>query len=104
MRDVADVVAWLAAKPTVNGVFNLGSGKARSFKDLADGGLPPRATASPTSSTSTRRRRSRGHYQYFTQADMSGLRAAGYTAPLTGLEDGIADYVTRYLATADPYR
>jgi ADP-L-glycero-D-manno-heptose 6-epimerase len=46
----------------------------------------------------------RGKYQYYTQADMSRLRAAGYDAPMTPLEDGVADYVAGYLNTEDPYR
>ena len=46
----------------------------------------------------------RGKYQYYTQADMSRLRAAGYDAPMTPLEDGVADYVAGYLNTDDPYR
>jgi len=46
----------------------------------------------------------RGQYQYFTEADMSRLRAAGYNAPMTSLEDGVGDYVRNYLSKADPYR
>jgi ADP-L-glycero-D-manno-heptose 6-epimerase len=46
----------------------------------------------------------RARYQYFTQARMDRLRAAGYQKPFTTLEDGVADYVRRYLAKDDPYR
>jgi ADP-L-glycero-D-manno-heptose 6-epimerase len=46
----------------------------------------------------------RGKYQYFTQADMDRLRAAGYNAPMTALEDGVADYVAGYMNTEDPFR
>ncbi len=46
----------------------------------------------------------RDTYQYFTQASMERLRAAGYEAPFTELEDGVARYVRDFLATADPYR
>ena len=46
----------------------------------------------------------RPNYQYFTQAEMGRLRAAGYTAPFTPLETAVADYVKRYLAAADRYR
>jgi len=45
-----------------------------------------------------------GRYQYFTQARMDRLRAAGWNAPATSLEDAVADYIARYLATPDPYR
>jgi ADP-L-glycero-D-manno-heptose 6-epimerase len=43
------------------------------------------------------------HYQYFTEARMERLRAAGYTQPFTSLEQGVEDYVQRYLAQPDPY-
>jgi ADP-L-glycero-D-manno-heptose 6-epimerase len=46
----------------------------------------------------------RGAYQYYTQADMSRLRAAGYDAPLTSVEDGAGDYVRGFLSQPDPYR
>ncbi|SVE47868.1 uncharacterized protein METZ01_LOCUS500722, partial [marine metagenome] len=42
-------------------------------------------------------------YQYFTEAEMSNLRSAGYVAPFTSLEAGISDYVSKFLATNDPY-
>ncbi len=103
VRDAADVVAWLLAHETVSGVYNLGSGVARSFKDLAQAvfraaGQPAKITYVDTPPAI------RAHYQYFTQAEMGRLRAAGYTAELTSLEDGIADYVQSYLARPDPYR
>ena len=46
----------------------------------------------------------RNRYQYYTQAEMGRLRAAGFDAPFLGVEEGVGDYVTRYLATDDPYR
>ena len=103
VRDAADVVAWLVAHETINGVFNLGSGVARSFKDLAEAvfkaaGQPANIAYVDTPPAI------RDHYQYFTQAEMGRLKAAGYTAELTSLEDGVADYVQTYLARPDPYR
>jgi ADP-L-glycero-D-manno-heptose 6-epimerase len=103
VRDAADIVAWLVANESVNGVYNVGSGMARSFNDLAEtvfraAGQPPRIDYVDTPDLI------RDRYQYFTQADMTRLKAAGYTAPLTSLEDGVADYVRNYLATDDPYR
>jgi ADP-L-glycero-D-manno-heptose 6-epimerase len=103
VRDAAEVVAWLLVNPSVNGVYNLGSGKARSFRDLAEAvfkaaGKPANITYVDTPELI------RAHYQYFTEADMSRLVAAGYAAPLTSLEDGIGDYVRTYLAGPDPYR
>jgi ADP-L-glycero-D-manno-heptose 6-epimerase len=46
----------------------------------------------------------RDKYQYFTQAHMERLRQAGYDRPMTSLEDGVGDYVKRYLSQPDPYR
>lgn len=103
VRDVANVVAWLVASPEVKGVYNLGSGKARSFSDLARAvfdaaGKPARIDYIPMPEVI------RDKYQYFTEANMSRLVAAGYDQPMTGLEDGIADYVRAYLSQPDPYR
>jgi len=103
VRDVADVVAWLGASPHVNGVFNLGSGKARTFADLATSvfqaaGRTPKIEYTPMPEAI------RDKYQYFTQASMHRLAAAGYNQPFTALEDGVTDYVQNYLATDDPYR
>ncbi|OYU70206.1 MAG: ADP-glyceromanno-heptose 6-epimerase [Alphaproteobacteria bacterium PA2] len=103
VRDVADVVAWLGASPHVNGVFNLGSGKARTFADLATSvfqaaGRPPKIEYTPMPEAI------RDKYQYFTQASMNRLAEAGYNQPFTALEDGVKDYVQNYLATDDPYR
>jgi ADP-L-glycero-D-manno-heptose 6-epimerase len=103
VRDAADVVAWLAQNPQVNGIFNLGSGQARSFEDMAKAvfkaaGREPRIdyTAMPPAI--------RDKYQYFTEARMERLTEAGYLNPMTPLEEGIGDYVTGYLAQPDPYR
>ena len=103
VRDVAEVVAWLLANPQVNGVFNLGSGQARSFEDLARAvfaaaGQPAQIDYIPMPAAI------RDHYQYFTEARMGRLASAGYFGAFTSLEDGVADYVRRYLATEDPYR
>jgi ADP-L-glycero-D-manno-heptose 6-epimerase len=103
VRDAVDVIAWLARSPAVNGVFNLGSGHARSFRDLALATFAA-VNREPDISYIDMPEVLRGKYQYYTQADMSRLRAAGYQAPMTALEDGVADYVAGYLNTEDPYR
>jgi ADP-L-glycero-D-manno-heptose 6-epimerase len=103
VRDVADIVGWLADNPQVNGVFNLGSGQARTFKALAVATFQA-VGRQPDISYVDMPEVLRGKYQYFTEADMSRLRSAGYTAPMTSLEDGVADYVAGYLNTDDPYR
>jgi ADP-L-glycero-D-manno-heptose 6-epimerase len=103
VRDVADVVAWLSKNEQVNGIYNLGSGTARTFDDMARAvfaaaGKPAQIEYTPMPP------QIRDKYQYFTQAHMERLRGAGYNQPMTSLEDGIADYVQNYLSRPDPYR
>lgn len=103
VRDCADVVRWMLDQPHLEGVYNLGTGRARSFLDLARAvfaaaGREPRIGFVPTPELI------RDKYQYFTRARMERLRAAGYTAPFTSLEEGVADYAARFLSQADPYR
>lgn len=103
VRDVADVTRFLFDNPQVNGIYNLGSGKARSFEDMARqvfaaAGKPPQIEYTPMPPAI------RDRYQYFTEARMERLAAAGYSHPLTSLEDGIGDYVGRFLSQPDPYR
>ena len=103
VRDVADVTAWLVENPQVSGVYNLGSGTARTFAELAAevfraAGREPNIEYTPMPPAI------RDKYQYFTKASMERLAAAGYPKPMTSLEDGIADYVGRYLSQPDPYR
>jgi ADP-L-glycero-D-manno-heptose 6-epimerase len=103
VRDAAEVVAWLLATPNVEGVYNLGSGQARSFLDLAKAAC---AAAGRPCEVEYRDMPEvlRDRYQYFTQADISRLKTAGYTNEFTSLESGVADYVAHYLAASDPYR
>ena len=103
VRDAADVIRWLLDNPQVSGIYNLGSGQARSFDEMARqvfqaGGKAPQIEYTPMPPAI------RDKYQYFTQARMDRLLSAGYAAPLTTLEDGIGDYVGRFLSQPDPYR
>jgi ADP-L-glycero-D-manno-heptose 6-epimerase len=100
--DCADVVLWLLDHPNVNGLFNVGTGKARSFKDLAVAVFDALGTAPNIEYVDTPLA-IRDKYQYFTEARMERLRAAGYTRPFTTLEDGVGRYVREYLETIDPY-
>jgi ADP-L-glycero-D-manno-heptose 6-epimerase len=103
---VDDCVAemlWLLDNPKVSGLFNCGSGKARSFADLATAvfkamGKQPNIEFVPTPENI------RDKYQYFTEARMDRIRAAGYARPATPLEEGVTTYVQRYLAADDPYK
>lgn len=101
--DCVEAMLWLLDNPTVSGLFNLGTGKARSFADLARAVCaamerPENIGYVPTPEAL------RDRYQYFTEAKMAHLRAAGYDRPFTGLEDGVARYVRDFLSTPDPYR
>ncbi len=100
--DCVDVVMWLLDNPQVSGLFNLGTGQARSFLDLASAvyralGKEPKIKFIDTPTEI------RDRYQYFTQADMRALRKAGYAKAFTSLESGIHQYVVNYLHTEDPY-
>ncbi len=102
VRDCADVVLWLLAQGKYKGIYNIGTGKARSFADLAHAvfkamNLPPRIEYVDTPPEI------RSNYQYFTQAEMGNLRALGYNHPFTELEDGVTDYVQNYLLASTPY-
>jgi ADP-L-glycero-D-manno-heptose 6-epimerase len=103
VTDCVDVLLWLLEHTPVNGLFNLGTGRARSFEELARAlcaalERPARLEYIDTPPAV------RAHYQYFTQARMERLRQAGYTRPFTSLEEGVRDYVQRYLSQPDPYR
>ena len=107
VKDAANVVihflnAALSNKPAPNGIYNIGTGKARSFKDLATAvmssmGKTPHITYIDMPADL------QGKYQYFTEASKVKLFAAGYVTPFTSLEDGLKDYVQNYLMQADPY-
>jgi ADP-L-glycero-D-manno-heptose 6-epimerase len=101
--DCVDVTMWLLDNPEVNGLFNLGTGAARSFADLARAVFaaleqPENIRYIPTPEAI------RDKYQYFTEADMKRLRAAGYVKGFTTLEAGVEAYVREFLAAADRYR
>jgi len=101
--DCADVIAWLLESKSVSGLFNMGTGNARSFKDLAAAVYTASETEFKVEFTPTPED-IRDKYQYFTQANMTRLRDAGYGGQFTSLEDGVALYVRDYLATDDPYK
>ncbi len=97
VADCVRVMLWLLDNPGTSGLFNCGSGHARSFLDLTRAvfaalSLPERVEFMPMPEDL------RGKYQYFTEAPMSKLRQAGYPHPPTSLEDGVASYM-RWLQT-----
>ena len=103
VRDCVDVLLWCYDHPDVTGLYNIGSGKARSFSDLV-AALYRAAGREPLSEFVPMPAAVQGKYQYFTEARLDRLRAAGYTRATTSLEDGIADFVRMHLSAADPYR
>ncbi len=101
--DCVDALLWAYDHPGVNGIYNCGTGTARSFADLARACFAAMGCPEDLDFVDTPAE-IRGRYQYFTQADMSRLLDAGYEKPFTSLENGVARYVNDYLATDDPYR
>jgi ADP-L-glycero-D-manno-heptose 6-epimerase len=103
VADCVDVMLWLLENPTINGLFNLGTGSARSFYDLAQALFAALHRPADIIYVDTPPA-IRPNYQYFTEASMERLRNAGYSKPFTSLADGVRDYVERYLAQSDRYR
>jgi ADP-L-glycero-D-manno-heptose 6-epimerase len=102
VKDCVDVLWWLLNHKEANGIFNLGTGKARTWNDLIGAvfaalGLPPQIEYIEMPEAI------RGQYQYFTEAKMEKLRAAGCPAVFRSLEEATADYVKAYLLREDPY-
>jgi ADP-L-glycero-D-manno-heptose 6-epimerase len=101
--DVVRIMIWLIATPSVSGLFNVGTGKARSFKDMM---LAAYATLGkkPDIDYVDMPADIRDSYQYFTESKVDRLCAAGYNGGFTALEDAVAHYVRTYLAAADRFR
>lgn len=102
--DVVSVVLWLLEHSDVSGLFNVGSGEAKSFNLLA-GVVWMTLNKQINIQYKEMPESLREKYQYFTQADLTKLRKAGYITPMTSLEDGVKEYVGKYLMnTKNPYR
>lgn len=92
VKDCVATIKWLLRNPAISGLFNVGTGTARSFLDLVDAvGLA--AARAPSIRFVDTPAEIRDRYQYFTQADIVKLRAAGFEQPFFSLEEGIRDYV-----------
>jgi ADP-L-glycero-D-manno-heptose 6-epimerase len=96
VKDVTDVCMFLMNHRKNNGIYNLGSGKARTFKNLVEAifvalDKTPYITYIDTPIDI------RDKYQYFTEANMDKLKSIGYTQNFTTIEEGVADYVKNYL-------
>jgi len=102
VKDCVSVMMWLMSHREVSGLFNLGTGQARSFVDLVQAiGV---ALGKPVNIAFVDMPESiRPNYQYFTQAHMAKLRTAGFDAPFHSLEAGVSDYVSKHLTHDDIY-
>lgn len=103
VEDCCKVLTWLYQNPTINGLFNVGTGKARTFNDLAHSVFAalekePRIDYIDMPDGLGEK------YQYFTEASLDNLRNAGYTENFYSLEEGVKDYVQSYLIKDDPYK
>ena len=101
--DAVRVMMWLLATPSVSGIFNVGTGKARSFKEMMLAAYNALGTA-PNIQYVDMPEAIRGSYQYFTESDVDRLRRAGYNGGFTGVEDAVEAYVRGYLDSADRFR
>lgn len=96
VKDVCSVCIWLMEHRKNSGIYNLGSGTARTFLDLARATFAAMGRSEAISFIDTPAD-IRDKYQYFTEARMEKLRTAGYPKGFTSLEDGVNDYVKNYL-------
>ena len=102
VKDCAEVMLWLLEHGRASGLYNLGTGEARSFHDLITAAAVAHGHA-PIIEYVDMPEAIRPNYQYFTEARMDKLRQSGYGAPFTPLEQAVCDYVTSHLARPDPY-
>jgi ADP-L-glycero-D-manno-heptose 6-epimerase len=96
VKDAVNVTLYFYDHPEVSGLFNCGTGKARSWNALVTA-VYRAMGCEPAITYIDMPEHLREKYQYHTEADMTKLRAAGYDAPFFSLEDGITDYVQNYL-------
>ena len=109
VKDVVNVIYWMVSKmlssdwdKSLNGLYNLGTGKARSFYDLAANTFKAQGLE-PNIEFIDMPLDIRDKYQYFTEANMNKLHEAGYDKPFSSLEDGVKDYVANYLVPEKGY-
>ena len=97
VKDICSVILWMLQNPQVNGLFNVGTGRAQSFRELAEATFHAMGLESNIVYIDMPEHLKK-KYQYYTQAEMSKLRAAGYDKPFMDLEAGARDYVQEHLA------
>src|SRR5690606_38753068 len=102
VKDAAAVVCHFLQNARHSGIYNVGTGQARAFNDLASAVMTS-MEKSPDITSIDMPEDLQGKHQYFTEATMDKVRAAGYSQPFHTLEEGVRDYVQSYLLQADPY-
>ncbi len=96
LQDALEMIIFIHRSPDLSGIFNIGSGKSRTWNDLA-AAIFDALKAKPEIAYVSMPEEIRGNYQYRTEAEMEKLRRAGYERPVTPLEEAVKDYVTNYL-------
>ena len=102
VKDCVAAMLWLWRQGRDSGIYNIGTGEARSFLDLMNA-LGAACGRAPNIEFVDIPPEIRPNYQYFTEAKLTRLRQAGYNAPFTPLEAAVTDLVTHHLAQSDPY-
>lgn len=102
IKDVVHIIIWFIENKKINGIFNVGSGKSRSFNALANAVFKFSNKEKKVSYVNTPTFL-REKYQYYTQADMKKIYKAGYQNKFFSLEEGIEDYITKILMQKDSY-
>lgn len=103
VKDCADVALWLLDNPKISGLFNLGTGKSRSWLDLGNA-MFAAAGLTPKIEFIDMPEQLREKYQYLTEAKINRLQDAGYSKAFTPLEEGVMEFVSKYLGKDDPYK
>lgn len=102
VSDCVDVIVWMLEHEKVTGLFNVGTGNARTFFDVAHN-ITDCCGGSADILYIDMPNDIKEHYQYFTQADLTKLRKVGYNKKFTSLEEGVALYIKKYLTNIDNY-
>ena len=103
MHDAVAVLRWALDTTSANGIFNVGTGKAESFRDMMTSMFKAMGRA-PNIEYVDMPENMRGQYQYFTQGSVENLRRASYNAGFMPLESAVSQYVTGYLDQADRFK